>query len=92
MTVHFDIRDRVAVITLDRPEARNAVDHQLAVDLESAIDQLEADDSLWVGVIAGAGPAFCAGADLKAVASGTADLATDRGGFAASFVASGPSR
>ena len=82
MTVHFDIRDRVAVITLDRPEARNAVDHQLAVDLESAIDQLEADDSLWVGVIAGAGPAFCAGADLKAVASGTADLATDRGGFA----------
>ena len=82
MTVHFDVRDRVAVITLDRPEARNAVDHQLAVDLESAIDQLEADDSLWVGVIAGAGPAFCAGADLKAVASGTADLATDRGGFA----------
>ena len=82
MTVHFDIRDRVAVITLDRPEARNAVDHQLAVDLQSAIDKLEADDSLWVGVIAGAGPAFCAGADLKAVASGKADLATDRGGFA----------
>ena len=82
MTVHFEIRDRVAVITLDRPEARNAVDHQLAVDLQSAIDKLEADDSLWVGVIAGAGPAFCAGADLKAVASGKADLATDRGGFA----------
>ncbi len=82
MTVHFEIRDRVAVITLDRPEARNAVDHQLAVDLQSAIDKLEADDSLWVGVLAGAGPAFCAGADLKAVASGNADLATDRGGFA----------
>ncbi|MCP4850175.1 MAG: crotonase/enoyl-CoA hydratase family protein [Actinomycetia bacterium] len=82
MSVHFEIRDRVAVITLDRPEARNAVDHQLAVDLQSAIDKLEADDSLWVGVIAGAGPAFCAGADLKAVASGKADLATDRGGFA----------
>jgi len=82
MTVHFEIRDRVAVITLDRPEARNAVDHQLAVDLQSAIDKLEADDSLWVGVITGAGPAFCAGADLKAVASGKADLATDRGGFA----------
>jgi len=82
MTVHFEIRDRVAVITLDRPEARNAVDHQLAADLQSAIDKLEADHSLWVGVLAGAGPAFCAGADLKAVASGNADLATDRGGFA----------
>jgi len=82
MTVHFEIRDHVAIITLDRPEARNAVNHQLAVDLESAIDQMEADDSLWVSVIAGAGPAFCAGADLKAVASGNADLATARGGFA----------
>ncbi len=82
MTVHFEARDHVAVITLDRPEARNAVNHELAADLESAIDRLEADDSLWMGVLAGAGPAFCAGADLKAVASGRANLSTDRGGFA----------
>ena len=82
MTVHFEARDHVAVLTLDRPEARNAVNHELAADLESAIDRLEADDSLWMGVLAGAGPAFCAGADLKAVASGRANLSTDRGGFA----------
>jgi len=82
MAVHFEVRDRVAVITLDRPEARNAVDHQLAVDLEAAIDRLEHDDALWTGVLRGAGPAFCAGADLKAVASGRADLTTERGGFA----------
>lgn len=82
MTVHFEVRDRVAVITLDRPEARNAVDQQLAVDIEAAIDRLEADDALWVGILAGEGPAFCAGADLKAVASGEANLATERGGFA----------
>jgi enoyl-CoA hydratase len=82
MTVHFEVRDNVAVITLDRPEARNAVDQQLAVDLEESIDRLEADDALWVGILQGAGPAFCSGADLKAVASGRTDLATDRGGFA----------
>ena len=82
MTVHFDARDHVAVITLDRPEARNAVDPQLAVDLEAAIDRFEADSGLWVGILAGEGPAFCAGADLKAVASGKADLTTQRGGFA----------
>ncbi len=82
MAVHFEVRERVAVITLDRPEARNAVDHQLATDLEAAIDRLEDDDALWTGILCGAGPAFCAGADLKAVASGRADLTTERGGFA----------
>jgi len=82
MAVHLEIRERVAVITLDRPEARNAVDHQLATDLEAAIDRLEGDDALWTGILCGAGPAFCAGADLKAVASGRADLTTERGGFA----------
>ena len=82
MAVHFEIRDNVAVMTLDRPEARNAVDQQLAADLEVAIDRFEEDDTLWVGVLQGAGPAFCAGADLKAVASGRADLTTERGGFA----------
>jgi len=82
MAVHFEVRNNVAVMTLDRPEARNAVDQQLAVDLEAAIDRFEADDTLWVAALQGAGPAFCAGADLKAVASGRADLTTERGGFA----------
>ena len=43
MAVHFEIRNNVAVMTLDRPEARNAVDQQLAVDLEAAIDRFEAE-------------------------------------------------
>jgi len=82
MTVHFEARERLAILTLDRPEARNAVDHQLAVDLEAAIDRFEADDDLWTGLLCAKGPVFCAGADLKAVAAGKADLTTERGGFA----------
>ena len=82
MTVNFEIRDRIAIITLNRPEARNAVSQQLAEDLESAIDRLEADEALWIGILCGNGPAFCAGADLKAIASGEARLTTKRGGFA----------
>lgn len=82
MTVNFEVRDRIAIITLNRPEARNAVSQQLAEDLEVAIDRLEADDALWIGILCGNGPAFCAGADLKAIASGEARLTTERGGFA----------
>jgi len=82
MTVDFEVRDRIAVITLNRPEARNAVSQQLADDLEAAIDRLESDENLWIGVLCGNGPAFCAGADLKAIASGGARLTTERGGFA----------
>ena len=82
MTVDFEVRDRIAIITLNRPEARNAVSQQLAEDLEAAIDRLEADEDLWIGILCGNGPAFCAGADLKAIASGEARLTTRRGGFA----------
>lgn len=86
--VSFEARGRVAVITLDRPEARNAIDPDVAVALEAAIDRLEADDEVWVGILTAstAGqerPVFCAGADLKAINSGrAADLVTERGGFA----------
>ena len=82
MTVDFEVRDRIAIITLNRPEARNAVSQQLAEDLEAAIDRLEADEDLWIGILCGNGPAFCAGADLKAIASGETRLTTRRGGFA----------
>lgn len=75
-------RDRVLVMTLDRPEARNAVNPELALGLEAALDLLEADDGLWVGVLTAAGPVFCAGADLKTVAAGrVAETMTKRGGF-----------
>lgn len=82
MAVKFEVRGRYAVITLDRPDARNAIDRQMALDIEAAIDRLEANDEIWVGLLCGEGPVFCAGADLKAVASGKADFTTRRGGFA----------
>lgn len=82
------LRDgNVAIITLNRPEARNAINGDVAGALEAAIDQLEADDGVWVGILLAntAGqerPVFCAGADLKAINSGdAARLNTDRGGF-----------
>ncbi|KAA1394286.1 crotonase/enoyl-CoA hydratase family protein [Aeromicrobium ginsengisoli] len=72
----------LAVITIDRPEARNAVNGEVAQGIEDAIDQIEADDSIWVSIITGTPPVFCAGADLKEVGSGNARaLNTKRGGF-----------
>ena len=86
--VQYETRGRIAVITLNRPEARNAVNGDVASGMEAAIDQLEADPAVWVGVLRAntAGqerPVFCAGADLKAINSGQAGaLNTKRGGFA----------
>ena len=53
MIVEYEKRGRTAVITLNRPEARNAVSGELAQALEEAIDKLEADDDVWVGILAG---------------------------------------
>ena len=73
----------VLVIRLNRPDARNAVNGAVATGLEAAIDDLEGDDTLLCGVLAANGPIFCAGADLKLVATGRgAEMATVRGGFA----------
>lgn len=81
--VQYEVLDRTAVITINRPEARNAVNGDVAQGIEAAVDRLEADDDVWVGVLAGTGPVFCAGADLKAIARGEgATLMTERGGFA----------
>ena len=63
-------RGRVMVITLNRPEAMNAINGALSNGLWNAIQELDADDSLTAGVITGAGRAFCAGMDLKAFARG----------------------
>jgi len=80
--VEFEKRDRVGIVTLNRPEARNAVNGPLANAMEAALDELEADDGIIVLILTGAGPTFCAGADLKQVAIGKGGaLATKRGGF-----------
>lgn len=81
MVVDYEARGRVALITLNRPEARNAVNPELAAALEAAVDRLEADEEVWVGILASSGTVFCAGADLKEVAKGNARLDTPRGGF-----------
>ncbi|MET7247388.1 enoyl-CoA hydratase-related protein [Methylobacterium sp. EM32] len=73
----------VAVVTLNRPAARNAVDPGLARALAQAVAETEADDAVRAVVLAGTGPVFCAGADLKVVSAGGADdLWTETGGFA----------
>ena len=58
------------MITIDRPEARNAVDRPTADELEAAFSAFDADDSVAVAVLTGAGGTFCAGADLKGVSDG----------------------
>jgi enoyl-CoA hydratase len=81
--VTFEVRGHYAVITIDRPEARNAVNGAVANGIEAGIDRIEESDDLWVGVITGTPPVFCAGADLKEINSGNAAaLATAKGGFA----------
>ena len=62
-------RDRVLVITLNRPEARNAINTALAQALTAAIEELDSDDGLTAGVLTGAGGGFSAGMDLKAFAT-----------------------
>jgi len=73
-------RGNVLVITINRPEARNAFDSVSAQGLHDAMDVLDANDDLFVGVITGAGGNFSAGADLKAMANGSSRH-TERGGF-----------
>src|SRR3546814_12033254 len=83
MSVDFEKRGPYAVIKINRPEARNAVNGAVANGIEEAIDQIEADDSTWVGIITGEPPVFCAGADLKAINSGHgAALSPKQGAFA----------
>jgi enoyl-CoA hydratase len=72
-------RDNVLVITLNRPEARNAVNLALAEGIAAGLDELDSADDLSVGVITGAGGFFCAGMDLKAFVTGERPWVGDRG-------------
>jgi enoyl-CoA hydratase/carnithine racemase len=73
----------IALVTINRPEARNAVNGAVAAGLEAAVDRVEADPGIWAAILTGAGPhAFCAGADLKEISLGrSTSLMTERGGF-----------
>jgi enoyl-CoA hydratase len=79
MTVIYEKRGPVAVVTINRPEVRNAIDRATATALREGFERFEGDDSLAVAVLTGAGGTFCAGADLKAVAEGRGTRVTGEG-------------
>ncbi|MEE8302334.1 MAG: enoyl-CoA hydratase-related protein [Candidatus Tectomicrobia bacterium] len=62
--VDYQVEDHVAIVTLNRPEARNAINPEVAVRLAQAWQQVRDDDNVRVAIVTGTGSAFCAGADL----------------------------
>src|SRR5213078_4281521 len=72
-------RDGVLLVTLNRPEQRNAVNLAVAEGIAAALERLDGDPELRVGVLAGAGKGFCAGMDLKAFVAGEHPHAGGRG-------------
>lgn len=81
MVVHYETDGPLAIVTIDRPEVRNAVDRGTAAALARAFRTFEDDDALRVAILTGANGTFCAGADLKAVATGGGNrTATDGDG------------
>lgn len=83
--IDYEKRGNVGIITINRPNARNAVNTDVAQGIEAAIDNIEGDDEVWVGILTGArtekGYIFCAGADLKQMSVDPAGMNTARGGF-----------
>lgn len=70
-SVRLETRGPVAIVTLDRPQARNAVDSPTAAALAATFRKFDADDGLSVAILTGAGGVFCAGADLKSIGTPT---------------------
>jgi len=79
--ITLERRGPVLIITLDRPGRRNAITVAMAEQLEAALNMLEGDDQLRVGVLTGAGGYFCAGQDLSEAAEGVFSKTRDRGWF-----------
>jgi enoyl-CoA hydratase len=77
--VRFESDGPVAVVTIDRPEVRNAVDRATAEELAAAFRRFESEQGLAVAVLTGAGGCFCAGADLKGVSEGRANRVAEDG-------------
>lgn len=69
-TVRFEVADRVATITLNRPERKNAMNQQLKDELRECWKRVRADGDVWVAIITGAGDAFSSGADVEGLATG----------------------
>jgi enoyl-CoA hydratase len=79
MTVSYEENGRVAIVRIERPEVRNAVDSATAQRLAEAFRRFDADSRLNVAILAGAGEHFCGGADLKAFARGDRRTISEQG-------------
>ncbi len=79
MSVHVTTSGPVTIVTIDRPEARNAVDGPTAEALAAAFRDFDADDGASVAVLTGSGGTFCAGADLKAIGTERGNRVEDTG-------------
>jgi len=77
--VNFEVEGSSAIVTIDRPGVRNAIDRPTAEALAKAFRRFEREDGLAVAILTGAGGCFCAGADLKAVATGSGNRLTPDG-------------
>jgi enoyl-CoA hydratase len=74
--VHTERRGRVLVVSMQREHKRNAVDRRLADEIDAALNELDDDPDIWVGVLTGTPAVFSAGSDLAS----RGDYVTDRGG------------
>jgi enoyl-CoA hydratase len=79
MTIHVETRTDISIVTIHRPEVRNAVDRRTARELADAFRAFDADESQAVAILTGAGRTFCAGADLKAIAAGEGNRVEESG-------------
>jgi enoyl-CoA hydratase len=75
--VLIDISDRIATITMNRPDRRNAINGALGLGLARTVGELEANDDVDVMILTGADPAFCAGADLKEIGTPSESMFTE---------------
>ncbi len=74
-----EVREGVLIVTIDRPEARNAMNKAAAEGIAAAMDRLDAEDDLRVGILTGAGGTFCSGMDLKGFLRGESPVIEGRG-------------
>ena len=74
-----EVADGVMTVTINRPQARNAANRAVAVGIAAAMDELDGNDTLRVGIITGAGGTFCSGMDLKGFLTGELPIVAGRG-------------
>ena len=77
--VQYEIEGELAIVTINRPDVRNAVDNETAAALADSFRRFDRDPALSVAILTGAGGTFCAGADLNAIARGEGNRTTEDG-------------